>query len=192
MIANITVRELIEFRVTDGLLCRHSWSPSHSHLALIAKRSHCIFVSLYIHWTNSTDCVLTKLSVRSSRGMYSFVHMYSKQHCWYCSGHSEPVCSWWVVCTMSGYMHDECWLSPVCNTSTHRCPHDATDPKSGGPHALLSHPPVGPFLWQRRGTIERALIGVNPKHYPNTPKGVTITPHFLQWAEKPAFGRLLC
>ena len=26
-------------------------------------------------------------------------------------------------------MHDECWLSPVCNTSTHRCPHNATEPR---------------------------------------------------------------
>ena len=39
-----------------------------------------------------------------------------------------------------------CLSSPVCNTSTHRCPHGATEPQSGKPHALLSHPPVGPSL----------------------------------------------
>ena len=81
--------------------------------------------------------------VRSSRGMYTCTANNT-------AGAAGVTQNLFVVgelvCTMSGYMHNVCWLSPVCNTSTHRCPHDATEPKSGGPHALLSHPPVGPSL----------------------------------------------
>ena len=39
MIANILVGEFMQnhmFRVPDGLLCRHGWSPSHSHLLVFS------------------------------------------------------------------------------------------------------------------------------------------------------------